>query len=241
MTRAPVPGRLRFRRRLLVVSTPVAAVTLAVAVKLISVVTVGSSAQEHYSNGEIGALRTDVSMLKIANVIEPANAAVAAGGLAVLEDRLDVADAEFSKALAGSDATHSCEVRVDLELVRERRGDIDAWEARLDTARERYDSALMLIADAPTACFAGNEDQDPQRRQVREDAAARVAAKISALGTVAPQAPPSSPPPTAAPAPQAPVVVAPEPDLPPDARALDPTGGDPLEVLRRVLRDAAAG
>lgn len=241
MTRAPVPGRLRFRRRLLAVSTPVAVITLAVAVKLISVVAVGSSAQEHFSKGDIGALKTDVSMLKIVNVIEPGNAAVAAGGLAVLEDRLDVADAEFSKALAGTDAAHSCEVRVDLELVRERRGDIDAWEARLDTARERYNSALTLIAEAPAECFAGNEDPDPQRRQVRADAAARVAAKISALGTVAPQAPPSVPPPAAAPAPPAPNVAAPEPDVAPDARALDPAGGDPLEVLRRVLRDAAAG
>lgn len=241
MTRAPVPGRLRFRRRLLAVSTPVAVITLAVAVKLISVVAVGSSAQEHFRNGEIGALKTDVSMLKIVNVIEPGNAAVAAGGLAVLEDRLDAADAEFSKALAGTDAARSCEVRVDLELVRERRGDIDAWEARLDTARERYNSALTLIAEAPAECFAGNEDPDPQRRQVRADAAARVAAKISALGTVAPQAPPSLPPPAAPPAPPAPNVAAPEPDLPPDSRALDPAGGDPLEVLRRVLRDAAAG
>lgn len=240
MTRTPMPARLRFRRRLLLASTPIAVATVAVAAKLISVVAVGSSAQDHFQAAEIGGLRSDVSILKILNVIEPANAALAAGALAVLEDRLDVADAEFSASLAGTDAARSCAVRVDLGLVRERQGDIDAWEARPDAARERYGSALAVIADAPLGCFAGNHDPDPQRREVRADAAARVTAKISTLGTVAAPAP-SSPPPVAAPAPALPGLPAPDPDAPPDTRDLNPTEGDPLEVLRRVLRDAAAG
>ncbi len=242
MTRAPVPSRLRLRRRLLMVSTPVTVAALALAIKLISVVVVGSSAQEHFAAGEIGSLRTDVAVLRIFNVIEPANAAFAAGGLAVLEDQLGVADAEFSQSLAHTDYAHSCAVRVNLELVRERQADIDAWEARLDTARQRYDSALAVIANAPAGCFEGNGDPDAVRRAVRQDAAARVAAKISALGTAAPPSPrPSSPPPADVAAAVAPVITAPEPTEPPGSRQLDPTDGDPLDVLRRVLRDAAAG
>lgn len=240
MTRPPVPARLRLRRRLVLGSAPVSAVALAVAAKLISVVVVGDSAQEHFAAGEIGALRGDVSVLRVLDVVEPAHTAFAAGGLAVLEDQLDVADAEFSKSLADTDSGQSCAVRINLELVRERQGDIDAWEARLDAARERYDSALGVIADAPTGCFGGNGDPDPQRRAVRQDAAARVAAKIRALGTVAPQTAPP-PPPAGVPAPPAAVVGQPEPTDQPEARQLEPTTGDPLDALRRLLRDAAAG
>jgi hypothetical protein len=242
VTRAPVPSRLRLRRRLLMVSTPVTVAALAVAIKLISVVVVGGSAQEHFAASEIGSLRTDVAILRIVNVIEPANAAFAAGGLGVLDDQLEVADAEFSESLAHTDSAHSCAVRVNLELVRERQADIDAWEARLDTARQRYHSALAVIADAPARCFEGNGDPDASRRAVRQDAAARVAAKISALGTAAPPPlMPSSPPPADIAAPVAPVITAPEPTESPGSRQLDPTDGDPLDVLRRVLRDAAAG
>jgi hypothetical protein len=241
VTRAVVPARLRLRRRLLLASAPIALVALAVAIKLISVVVVGNSAQEHFTSGEIESLRSDVSVLRIFNVIEPANAMFAAGGLAVLEDQLDVADAEFSESLARTDSARSCEVRVNLELVRERQGDIDAWEARLDTARGRYDSALAVIADAPPGCFDGNTDPDPQRRAVRQDAAARIAAKIGALGTVAPPPVPLPTPPAAAPVAVAPVITAPEPTEAREARRLDPAGGDPLDVLRRLLRDSAAG
>lgn len=239
MTRGPAPARLRLRRRLLMVSTPFAIVLLACAVKLISVVVVGNSAQSQFDAGEIGALRRDVAMLQILNVVEPANAPFAAGGLAVLDGRLDAADAEFSQALARTDSARSCAVRVNLELVRERQGDIDAWEARLDNARERYDSALAVIADAPAECFEGNRDPDPPRQAVRQDAAARVTAKIAALGSVAPLSPPP-PPPAGVPAPAAPAFAQPEATESPDAGQLDPSGRDPLDVLRQLLRDAAA-
>lgn len=234
MTR--LPARTRLRRRLLVLSAVPALLITLLAVKLISVVVIGGAAQQHYASGEIGALADDVSLLQVANMIEPANAASAAGGLAVLQDRLDVADAQFTTALADTDDSRSCPVRINLELVRERRGDIDAWEARLDDARQRYDEALEVIAAAPPACFSGNDDPDPQRRAVREDAAARVAAKIEALGTVAPLAPPS-PPPVTPTAPTAPPPTGAD-QTRPDERRLD-VGEDPLEALRQLLRDAA--
>lgn len=234
-----VPARIRLRRRLILLSAPVTFLLVVLAVKLISVVIVGDSAQRHFAAGEIGGLRDDVSLLRILNVAEPSNAAFAAGGLAVLEQRLDDADAQFSSVLQRTGDAESCPVRVNLELVRERQGDIDAWEARLDVARERYESALAVIAEAPDGCFADNTDTDPERRAVRQDAAARLQAKITSLGTVAPLAPP--PPPPAAPAaPAAPPNAVPDPDELPDSRHLD-VGGDPLEALRRLLRDAAAG
>lgn len=237
MTRTP--ARVRLRRRLLLMSAPVTLAALVLAAKLISVVLVGGSAQEHFAAGEVGALRDDVSALSLLDIVEPATTAFAAGTLAVREERLDDADARFSEALAGAGPDRSCAVRVNLALVRERRGDIDAWEARLDVARQRYESALDVIAAAPPGCFAGNDDPDEQRRAVRADAAERIAAKIRALGSVAPLAPPV-PPPAAAPAtPPAPPVTAPEVADPTDERRLD-RGGDPLEALRQLLRDAAA-
>lgn len=233
------PSRLRLRRRLLVLSTPPAVVALVVAAKLISVVVAGQNAQQHYDDRAIADLRDDVSILRTLDVIQPATTDFVAGTLAVLEDRLDTADAEFTQSLAGTATDGSCPVRVNLELVRERQGDIAAWEARLDDARARYAGALSVIDDAPPACFAGNDDPDPDRRAVRADAAARIAAKLRTLGTVAPVAPPPLPPPADA-APTAPVVAAPESE-PPQTRRLEPAQGDPLEALRRLLKDAATG
>ncbi|KMO71515.1 hypothetical protein [Mycolicibacterium chubuense] len=233
------PSRLRLRRRLLVLSTPPAVVALVVAVKMISVVVAGHNAQQHYDDRAIADLRDDVSILRTLDVIQPATTDFAAGALAVLEDRLDTADAEFTQSLAGTATDRSCPVRVNLELVRERQGDIAAWEARLDDARDRYGSALTVIDDAPPACFSGNDDPDPDRRAVRADAAARIAAKLRTLGTVAPVAPPPPPPPANA-TPSAPIVAAPESE-PPQTRRLEPAQGDPLEALRRLLRDAATG
>ncbi|CAN3126996.1 hypothetical protein ACNUDN_03765 [Mycobacterium sp. smrl_JER01] len=234
-----VPARIRRRRRLLLASAVPALVAVLIAAKLISVVVFGDSAQRHFAAGEIGALRQDVSVLQTLDLVEPGNAASAAGGLAVLEGRLDEADASFSEALAGTDRDRSCPVRVNLALVRERHGDIDAWEARLDMARQRYESALQVIAQAPEGCFADNEDPDPERRAVRHDADERITAKIAALGSVAPLAPPAPPPPGAAVAPPpAPPLTAPDEAGPTEERRLD-RGGDPLEVLRQLLRDGA--
>lgn len=228
------------RRRLIILSAVPALIALLLAVKLISVVVVGSSAQRHFDAGDVSGMHDDVSLLRILNVAEPANAAFAAGGLAVLEGRLDEADAQFSAVLDRTGAAESCPVRVNLELVRERRGDIDAWEARLDEARRRYDSALSAIADAPAGCFAGNTDPDPERQAVRRDAAARVRAKIDRLGAVAPLAPPPPSPLAAPPAPAAPPNAPPDPGELADSRHLD-LGGDPLAALRQLLRDAAPG
>jgi hypothetical protein len=232
------PARIRMRRRLVILSALPSLIALLLAVKLISVVVVGSSAQRHFDAGDASGLRDDVALLRMLNVAEPANAAFAAGGLAVLEDRLDEADRQFSTVLDRTGAAESCPVRVNLELVRERRGDIDAWEARPDEARQRYESALSLIADAPAGCFAGNPDPDPDRQAVRQDAAARVRAKLDGLGAVVPLAPPPPAAPTAPVAPAAPPSTPPDLGEVPDSRQLD-LGRDPLDVLQQLLRDAA--
>lgn len=230
------PARLRLRRRLLVWSTPAAIVALLAAIKLISVVAAGHSAASDFSAGAVSALRRDVATLQIVDVIEPEKTAFAAGTLAVAEGRLDEADAQFSKSLSRSDMTQSCAARVNLELVRETQGDLAVFSGRPDRARERYRAALAIVQSAPNGCFAGNDDPDADRRAVRSDAAARLAAKLAGPDAVPPPAPvqPTAPPPPASPPP------AQAPSAPDQQRPVLQLGpGDPVERLRQVLTDAA--
>lgn len=233
------PSRLRLRRRLLVLSAPVVLVALLAVVKMTSVVVAGNSAVSDFRRGDAAALGDDVSAVSVLNVIEPAKAPFAAGTLAVLEGQLDEADTRFSEALSLTDAAQSCPVRINLELVRERRGDVDAWEGRPDQARERYRSALAIVGDAPGGCFEGNTDPDPERRAIRNDAAARLAAKMAGVNAAPP--PPPAPPPAPPPPPSAPppASVAAEPDAPQGPLRLNPGMGDPVERLQQILQDAA--
>jgi hypothetical protein len=233
------PARLRLRRRLLIYSAPLIVVALVAAAKLISVVLVGNSAISSFANGDANAVRADAAVLGVANVVEPAKAPFADGTAAVLDGRIDDADGHFTVALARTDAARSCPVRVNLELVRETQGDRAASAGDRARAEERYASALTIVGDAPQACFSGNNDADPQRRALREDAANRLAAKRTGL-TAPPPALPPPPPPAALPLPPPP----PPPLIAPDgreipARQLDPGHGDPLDKLLQVLQDAA--
>lgn len=239
MTRPP--ARLRLRRRLLAYSAPVVAGALLVAIKLLSVVLAGNSAVGAFASRDADAVRSDAAILGVVNVVEPARAPFVAGAAAVLDGRLEDADAHFADALARTDVAGSCPVRVNLELVRETQGDRAAAAGDRARADERYASALAIVDAAPHACFAGNTDPDPQRRAIRDDAANRLAAKRTALSAPPPATPPPPPPPPAAPPPPPPpaVIVAPDGrEVPP--RRLDPAGGDPLDKLQQVLQDAAS-
>lgn len=241
MTRSWRPRRrLALRRRLLVWSAPVSLVVLIAAVKMISVVVAGNSAVADFREHDTEALRQDTATLGALNVIERAKAPFAAGTLAVLQGRLDDADARFTEALSLTREEQRCPVLVNLALVRERRGDVDGWEGRTDQARDRYRSALDLVRAAPNGCFENNTDSDEERRAVRNDTAPRVEAKLAGLDKPPPP-PPPAPPPAAPPPPSAP---------PPPAGAsapegeqgelrLDPATGDPIDKLRQILQDAA--
>lgn len=240
MTRRP--ARLRLRRRLLIYSAPFTAVALLVAIKLFSVALAGNSAVDSFARRDGDAVRSDAAILGLLNVVEPARAPFAAGTAAVLDGRLEDADARFADALTRTDVASSCPVRVNLELVRETQGDRAAAAGERARADERYASALAVVDAAPHGCFAGNTDPDPQRHAIRDDAANRLAAKRSALNSLPPEAPPPPPPPPpmAPPPPPPPVAtVAPDGrDIPP--RRLDPAAGDPLDKLQQVLQDAAS-
>jgi hypothetical protein len=232
------PPRLRRRRRLLVFSAPVAALLVVALLKLCSVVIAGGAAASDYAQRDAGALRGDVAMLNVLNVVEPARASFAAGDLAVLDGRLEDADTHFADALARTDPAESCPARVNLELVRETLGDRAAGVLDVEAAVARYQSALAVVDDAPAGCFKANTDPDPGRRVVRDQAAGRLDDKIDAVRV----APPPPPPPVAAPPPPPPAAppVGSEPGEQDTQLRLSPGTGDSLERLQQILRDAAA-
>lgn len=227
----------RLRTRLLVFSAPVAVLLILAILKLVSVGLAGGSAVSDFAARNTDALRGHVSALNVVNVVEPAKAHFASGALAVLDGRLKVAEQEFSRALAQTDASQSCPVSVNLELVRETLGDNAVGAFDTTTAIARYLDALKVVQGAQPGCFANNADTDEQRRAVREGAAGRLTDKIAAARTAAP--PPLQAPNPAAP-PPAPTPAGSSPDARDAQLRLDPSAGDPLAKLQQIVRDAAA-
>jgi hypothetical protein len=198
-------------------------------VKLASVGVAGDSAAADFADRDAAALRDDVAVLNQVNVVEPGKAYFAAGALAVLEGRLQDADAQFSEALARTEPAQSCPARVNLELIREALGDRAITVLDGNAAVNRYLSALTVVDDAPQGCF-------------QDGTGARLNAKIDA-GRVPPPPPPPlpppPPPPTAAPPPPPPSAGSVPHDQETRLR-LYPGAGDPLDRLRQILQDAAA-
>ncbi|ORA23605.1 hypothetical protein [Mycobacterium aquaticum] len=222
------------RRRLLVYSAPVVAVVVLVVLKCLSVIIAGSLAASHFTAYDTDALHRDVAGLSVFNVAEPAKAPFAAGTLAVLQNRLDDADRQFSAALAAGGA-ESCPARVNLVLVRETMGDRSMAALDGRGALDHYLSARQLVEQAPQGCFAGNQDPDEPRRAVRDQSAARLDGKIAAARAAVPPPPPAPVvPPAAAPPPASGAA----PENPEDRLRLDPGAGDPFDRLQQILRDA---
>jgi hypothetical protein len=214
------------RRRLLVFSAPVAAVLIVAMVKLISVGVAGHSAAADFADGDAAALRGDVEVLNLLNVVEPDKAYFAAGALAVLDGRLQDADAQFSEALAHTEPSQSCPVRINLRIIRETLGDKAIATFDGNSAVNHYLSALTIVKDAPTGCFG-------------DDTASRLNGKIDAA-RVAPPPPPPAPPPVAVPPPPPSSPTDPTPRDQDTRLRLNPGTGDPLDRLQQILRDAAA-
>ena len=168
------------------------------------------------------------------NIVEPAKASFAAGTLAVLENRIEDADREFSASLAQADA---CFTRVNLEFVQETLGDRAFGALDGEGALAWFVSARAVVEQAAVRCFAGNNDDDPERRALRNDAAARLDAKINALRNAPPLPPPPPPPAAGGAPPPPPASSASDPDADTSLR-LNPGSGDPLDRLRQILQDA---
>ncbi len=227
------PARVRLRRKLLVFSAPLTLFLVIASLKLFSVMVAGGSATNAYAERDNGGLRDAVETLAVLNVVEPAKAPFAAGGLAVLDNRLEDADRQFSESLARAERSEACVARVNLELVRETLGDRAASTFDNRNAVARYLGARTIVEQAEPGCFAGNTDSDLLRRALRQDSLSRLDRKIAAAQV----APPPPPPPAAAASSPPPA----QPGSPAETDAPLRLGpGTPLEQLQQILRDAAA-
>ncbi len=211
MTGAHRPARLRLRRRLLAVSALPVIVVLVFAVKSISVVVLGDSAREHYAAGELAAMRDDVSALAGARRGGAGHHRIRGGRTggargparrrrrAVLRVVGPLGRRRFVPGPGGSRARPRAAGR------RRRLG--GAAGRRAGTLRQRAGRHRRRPGRA-----ASRTTTIPTRSGGRcaMDAAGRIAAKLRALGTVAPLAPPVPPPPADGAAPAAPPVAAPE-------------------------------
>lgn len=228
------------RTRLYLYSAPVCVLVLLISVKLISVVVLGDAARSHFVSHDIDALDSDVSLLQLADVVEPGTTAFAAGNRDVLTGRLPDAERHFAEALAHTD---SCDVRINLVLVRETLGDLGFRDGQRSAAIRGYQEALTAAQEAPPNCFQGNDDPDEQRRAIRADTIPRLQRKLALVTGPAVGPPPPPPPPPAAAPPPPPPVGAPVPEQPvpeePEPGTLGP--GDPGDLLRKLLDDANAG
>lgn len=209
------PSRLRLRRRLYLFSAPLIIMLLAVAVKMISVVVAGNWAVSDFDRHDIAALRDDISILEMVDVIDPAKTSFASGDLMVLEGRLTDAEARFQESLSRTDDSASCPVRVNLELVQETLGDIATRGNDKEAAEKWYRSAIAVVTEAPGGCFEGNDDANADRSAIRAEALPRLEEKLRNLHR--PPAPPPPPPPPFTP--------------PPPPTSLTPTSGPPLPGL----------
>jgi len=227
--------RQRLRRRLLVFSAPVALLVVVAIVKLLTVVVAGNSASSAFAERDNGALRRAVDTVSVLNVIEPAKAPFTAGTLAVLDNRLEEADRQFSESLARTEPAESCEVRVNLALVRETLGDRAFAVFDNRTAITHYLGARTVVEQAPQGCFAGNTDQDPRRQALRNEALPRLIQKIDAAQVAPPPPPPVPEVPSAPPPPAQAGGTTTEDD---SQLRLEP--GTPMEQLQQILRDSAA-
>ncbi len=151
------PG-IRVRRRLLVLSAPLALILALTIVKIVSAVLAGSAAATAFADRDTQAMGGAVDVLNVVNVVEPAKAHFAAGVLAVLDNRLEDADREFSASLARAD---DCAARVNLEFVRETLGDRAFAAFDGERALGWFVGARQVIAQAADGCFTGNSDPDP--------------------------------------------------------------------------------
>ncbi|MBI3214421.1 MAG: hypothetical protein HYZ38_11410 [Mycobacterium sp.] len=227
------------RRRLLVVSTPVVVIVVLAVAAMVAVTIAGRSAHSAFADRDTDTLRRAAAVLDAVSVIEPGRAHFAAGALAVLDDRLEDADREFTAALTRTDSDRSCDVRINLELVRETLGDRAASVFDGPTALNRYMAARAVAEQAPPGCFAGNTDPDPQRGAVRNDTLPRLDGKIAAVQVAPP--PPPPPPLGAAVPPPPPQAVGEAPEETDTRLRLEPGSGNALDKLQQILQDAAGG
>jgi tetratricopeptide (TPR) repeat protein len=167
----PPPRRHRRRRRLLVL--PLAVVLLAVGVKLVTMSWLSNRGVSAYDDDRYDQSVAAFDRLQVLNVVDPWRAHLGSGAALYGRDDLAGAEAAFRRALEL--APQRCDVRFNLVVTIEARGDrlvADAEgaddESALQDGRSRYAIALDIakgrLCPPSTAGDAGVRLEDARRR-----------------------------------------------------------------------------
>jgi hypothetical protein len=173
--------RRSLRRRLLLVSLPVVALVVLVAIKLLSMPLLAAVSQATYGATSYESSVTAADGLGVANVVERwvqhFDRGAALGQIGLLEE----SRSELERALAlvpTSDATSSCRVRTDLVLVVEQQGDSAVLDQQFARAVAFYTQSLALIQGAPGGCFRSPDPAaTPDSKKPLDDAQSRLQQK----------------------------------------------------------------
>lgn len=172
------PSRKILRRRLILFSVLPALLVLAVAVKLLMMVSYGSYARSDFGKYDAPGLAQDVRKLKSINVIDSYKPYFAEGDRYVLEGKLAEARGEFTTSLSLVDPEDSCPVRINLEVVLEALGDLKSADKHRDQAKPLWQEALKVVQEAPGGCFDTKTEPDEARRKHLNETEKRLQDKL---------------------------------------------------------------
>lgn len=153
------PPWVRRRRRLVLASALPALVLVLLALKLLSLPLLTSSATGAHESGDGAGVRTDGERLGIVNIIQRWRAPYVEGTGKSMSGDLEGGRADLELALSRTSTPEDdCTVRTNLVLTVEQQSD-KAGEAG-DTAGEKKlaEEGLTLIEDGPEGCLDGSSD-----------------------------------------------------------------------------------
>lgn len=144
--------RLRRRKRMLIIMTPLAILALIIALKLLSLSVCTTQAlraaeQQHYDQ----ALQW-LMPLTIANVIEPYKVHYNRGIIYYEQQSYAQSEQAFWHALELHNGDSECDIRINLALSIEKQADAYQQKNDLDNAVVKYDEVKAVLLDSQVAC-----------------------------------------------------------------------------------------
>lgn len=180
-------GLLRRRKRLLYAFAPVFAITVVMAVKLLSLPLAAGQASSAFAGGDADKTLQAGQLMGTLNLVERYKAHFAVGDGFVLQGDFEQARTEFATALTLAPPAESCRVRVNLVLSVEKLGMQQAEGGDPASARELFAEGSKLIEEAPQDCFAA---QSPNNGQGEGDALEQAGERLAQKQKGAPNADP---------------------------------------------------
>lgn len=169
MSRKPIDPAARRRASILrIVSFPITAVLVVIAIKLIAMVIVAQVTIAEYTKDDFESSAQAGQWNLAVNLVEEHKPHFNLG-TALLGSRLfDAARTELELALETAPLPDSCDVRVNLSYAIEGQGDVAMADDKLEDAVVFYQDAAQVLADSDESC----PDTSERQEELAEKAAA---------------------------------------------------------------------